>query len=159
MGGHGGSFRTRIGEVTVDSDAVRIKKQPRAHLRRQLARWHHGERWDRVRAALRFGLDLAIPPLLVFHLLETWETATAGVLVFVFVMTGFQLFSCGANSHARRKSPTRTSRASRSTQTSGNSQSGSTPAQPSALRTVPGSRRIGATKRCGPSRRVRPSGR
>jgi hypothetical protein len=92
MGGHGGSFRTTVGKVTVDGDGVRISKEPRAHVRRQLTRWRHGERWDRVRAAFSFGLTLVLPPLLVFHLLETWETATAGVLAFVFVMTGLQLF-------------------------------------------------------------------
>jgi hypothetical protein len=93
MGGHGGSFRTAVGEVTVDGDAVRINEELRAHVRRQVARWRHGERWAGVKAAFRFGLVLAALPLLLFRLLEAWDTATAGMLAFVVTMTGLQLGS------------------------------------------------------------------
>jgi|GEM_PF-1468791 len=93
MGGHGGTFRAAVGEVSVDGDAVRINEEPRAHVRRQVARWRHGERWDRARAAFRLAAILIVPLLLVFRLEEAWNTATAGMLAFVLTMTGLQVAS------------------------------------------------------------------
>lgn len=93
MGGHGGSFRAAIGEVSVDGDAVRINEEPRAHVRRQVARWRHGGRWGRARAAFRIGTVLIVPPLLLLRLAEAWDTATAGMLAVVLTLTGLQIAS------------------------------------------------------------------
>ena len=93
MGGHGGSFRTAVGEVTVDGDAIRINEEPRAHVRRQLSRWRHGSRWDQIRAALRLGTFLLVPALLLFRLAEVGDSATVGMLAFVLPMSGLQIAS------------------------------------------------------------------
>jgi len=93
MGGYGGTFRSAVGEVSVDGEAVRINEQPRAHVRRQLARWRHGERWDQVKAASRLATVLIVPLLLLFRLDQAWDTATAGMLAFVLTMTGLQVVS------------------------------------------------------------------
>jgi len=93
MGGHGGSFRTTVGEVTVDGDAIRINEEPRAHVRRQLSRWRHGKRWGRVRAALRLAAILLVPPFILFRLAEAWDTYPAGMLAFVLTMSAIHIAS------------------------------------------------------------------
>lgn len=77
MDGLGGTFRTAAGEVSVDSDAVRIDKAPGAQLQSQAARWRHGGRWERYRAAARFCLLLLVPLLLLFRLVEPSGATTA----------------------------------------------------------------------------------
>ena len=91
MDGLGGTFRTAAGEVSVDSDAVRIDKAPGAQLRSQAARWRHGGRWERYRAAARFCLLLLVPLLLLFRLVEPSGATTAAGLAFVFAYVGLNL--------------------------------------------------------------------
>lgn len=88
----GGRFRTSVGEVSVDGDAVRIDKAPGAHLRSQLSRWRHGERWERYRAAVRFGLFSLAPLFLLFRIVQaSTGTATAAGVAFLLTYAGLNL--------------------------------------------------------------------